>query len=176
MSERVHPQLEKRQCSRESGVALLEFAIIGPMMFFLFFVTVDFTMYVQSYFRATHILREALRIASVTPELTVGVSVNNNLADAGYQSIHHKIAMLLEAEDFNTSTRSSNPLRGLRLKTDAGTYSENLSVSGELLAADDTVEIRLSGDYDSLLAGLLGSFPLSYSVVGRTPYLYQSSP
>lgn len=168
----------------ERGASLIELAMILPFLVFLLFVAVDVAMYLQSYLRANHVLREGLRAAAVTPGLIAGTtSVNGSTAGIppsgrqGHIDIQRRINNLLHAESFNTSTNTfGGGIAGLNMDSAAavGSVEQNVNVTTYRDNAD-RVEVDLDGKYLTLFGRALGAneFELRYTVRGFAPYLFQ---
>ncbi|MCC6952774.1 MAG: pilus assembly protein, partial [Deltaproteobacteria bacterium] len=167
-------QLKTFSMRDEHGASLFELAMVLPFLVFLLFVSVDVAMYLQSYLRASHVLREGLRIAAVTPGLSVGQSINDMNANVGHRIVQQRINGLLHAEDYNiTSTNFDGATAGMNMVSNPGSVEQNLTVRTQRNLGQREVEIDLSGEYSSIFGTLVGnpSFTLQYTVRGTAPYL-----
>jgi hypothetical protein len=162
----IHTSSQTDGKNSERGASLTEFAILLPFMTLLLVLVFDFSMFLQNYFAANHILREGLRIAAQTPNLRATVDpvddteANTDVTLATHQVIHNRLDALLALE-------TNAP--GVVVKE---TQCFN-NIGGVHSDTEDLVIVTIRGTYSSFLAPVFPAFgTLNYTVTGRAPYLY----
>lgn len=138
----------------DRGVAVLEFAIVGPIMVAFIFFVVDVAMSFISYFEVNHVLRVGLRLASQTPNLEQNTVPYINSAagmPAGHLLVQGGIDRLLQLESLSLEN-------GWTIST---------------MCNNSMVTVQISGTYKPILTNIAATFgQLKFGVSGAAPYLY----
>lgn len=173
----------------QKGAVFMEFAVVLPLLVFLIVAITDFGLFLQSYFRASHIAREGLKYAQSMSGLPSGggaygttfVISNDafattspiNAYPVGHQRILGRMAMLLSEENGSAARRSLQLVNNQAL------------VSSQCIIGDggdrnlDRVEVVISAVYDPILPVQqilqligFGRMPTAYRITADGSYLF----
>ncbi len=145
---------------RRSGVALLEFALVVPMLLLLVFGILEFGWYAKNSLAVSNAAREGARAASVGRSTTdIDARVRNSLASQGGVAQPITIEMMRDDGDDSNGYAYIIPLGG---DTCSGTTCKNDAPMGTM------IRIRVSA-YNRSLTGLMGFLnrPLQTDVIMR---------
>ena len=166
--------MSKRARNKEAGVALVEFALVLPLLLLITIVVVDLGHLMSHYIRLQGFCHAAVRYAQGVPSLETGGPFHSSIVDndpicslqmlenmtdstIGQNNAHGKISKALCA----AKQLDSFPLSGIHIytwyDTSPGPYM-------------DTVRVRIEARYHPLTP-LLAQQDISVSVDASAPYL-----
>jgi len=146
--------------SNDRGVAILEFALISPVLIILFLAATDFTLYLQNYFALSHVLREGGRYLAGTDILEQGIHSSPPFVVAPRQRVvHNRIRLLINGAS-------------LRIVGGVNTIQLETRCTNNVVPDPPTVQVSISATYNSLFLGSIATPQMVLTT--RGPYLFQA--